>query len=110
MTPHRFQWVGGWREWRVLVLVAVLALPLFTPRIYASDEIKYFAALRSVYFDGDLHYANEYAHFIERDPVAQAGLRPFSDHVTPTGYRLTTRPSGRPCSGRRSMSPPTGSS
>lgn len=94
MTSQRFRWVGGWREWRVLVTVAVLALPLFTPRIYASDEIKYFATLRSVYFDRDLHYANEYAHFIERDPVAQAGLRPFLEHVTPTGRRLNDAPIG----------------
>ena len=94
MTSHRFRWVGGWREWRVLVLLGVLALPLFTPRIYASDEIKYFAALRSVYFDGDLHYANEYAHFIDRDPVAHAGFRPFMEHVTPTGYRLNDAPIG----------------
>ena len=94
MISNRLRWVGGWHEWRVLVLVAILALPLFTPRIYASDEIKYFATLRSVYMDGDLHYANEYAHFIGLDPVAQAGLRPFMEEATPTGYRLNDAPIG----------------
>ncbi len=94
MTSNRLRWVGGWHEWRVLVLVAIVALPLFTPRIYASDEIKYFAALRSVYIDGDLHYANEYAHFVNLDPVAHAGLRPFMEHATPTGYRLNDAPIG----------------
>jgi len=77
-----------------LALVAVLALPLFTPRVYASDEIKYFAGLRSAYFDHDLHYENEYAYFIGRDPVAHAGLRPFMEQPTPTGYRLNDAPIG----------------
>ena len=82
------------QEWGALALVAVLALPLFTPRVYASDEIKYFAGLRSVYFDHDLHYENEYAYFVGRDPVAHAGLRPFMDGPTPTGYRLNDAPIG----------------
>lgn len=88
-------WKGPWwQEWRVMCLIAVVALPLFTPRVYASDEIKYFATLRSVYFDRDLHYENEYAHFIDRDPVAHAGLRPLRDTLTPTGYRLNDAPIG----------------
>ena len=85
------EWV---HEWGALALVAILALPLFTPRVYASDEIKYFAGLRSVYFDHDLHYENEYAYFVNRDPVAQAGLRPFMENPTPTGYRLNDAPIG----------------
>ena len=85
---------GWWHEWGALCIVAVLALPLFTPRVYGADEIKYFAALRSVYFDRDLHYANEYAHFIGRDPVAHAGLRPYMEGETPTGYRLNDAPIG----------------
>ena len=88
---ERREW---WHEWGALCLVAVVALPLFTPRVYASDEIKYFAILRSVVFDHDLHYANEYAYFIDRDPVAHAGLRPFMEGETPTGYRLNDAPIG----------------
>ena len=42
-----------WHEWGALCLIGLLALPLFTPRVYGSDEIKYFATLRSIYFDGD---------------------------------------------------------
>jgi len=75
-------------EWGVLLLLALVSLVLFTPRIYGADEIKYFAPLRSFYFDGDFHYENEYAYFIERDPVAHAGLVPYRDTVTSTGYRL----------------------
>ena len=87
--------LGEWvQEWGVLALVAVVALPLFTPRVYASDEIKYFAVLRSVYFDHDLHYENEYEYFVSRDPVAHAGLRPYMESPTPTGYRLNDAPIG----------------
>lgn len=89
--PH----AGGWRrEWGVITLVVLLTLPLFTPRIYAADEIKYFAPLRSLWFDGDIHYANEYGRYIERDPVAHAGLRPFYEGVTSTGHRLNDAPIG----------------
>jgi hypothetical protein len=75
-------------EWGVLLVLGLAALVLFTPRIYGADEIKLFAPLRSLYFDGDLHYENEYTYFIEADPVAHAGLIPYRDGVTSTGYRL----------------------
>ncbi len=87
----RSEW---WQEWGVLVVIALCALPLFTPRVYASDEVKYFSTLRSIYMDRDLHYENEYGHFIDRDPVAHAGLLPYRDGPTPTGYRLNDAPIG----------------
>ena len=87
----RSEW---WHEWGVLVVVAVCALPLLTPRVYASDEIKYFSTLRSIYMDRDLHYENEYGYFIGRDPVAHAGLLPYKNGPTPTGYRLNDAPIG----------------
>ena len=89
-----FDWRGWWHEWGALCVVAVLALPLFTPRVYGADEIKYFSVLRSVYFDRDLYFANEYAHFIDRDPVAHAGLRPYMESETPTGHQLNDAPIG----------------
>ena len=90
-TGARTPW---WHEYGALCLAAVLALPLFTPRVYASDEVKYFVTLRSLYFDHDLHYANDYSYFVSRDPVAHAGLRPYAEEVTPTGYRLNDAPIG----------------
>jgi hypothetical protein len=42
-----------------LVLAFVLSLPAVTPRIYASDEVQYFAYLRSLWFDGDGSFENE---------------------------------------------------
>ena len=91
VASRRRGWLG---EWGLLCLLGVIALTLFTPRLYGADEIKYFAPLRSLYFDGDIHYENEYAYFIERDPEAHAGLVPFRDEVTSTGYRLNDGPIG----------------
>ena len=51
------------RELAVLVAAFVVTLPLVTPRIYASDEIQYFSYLRSLWFDRDVSFENEYQHF-----------------------------------------------
>lgn len=85
---------GRFGEWGLLVILGLVSLVLFTPRIYGADEIKFFAPLRSLYFDGDIHYENEYAYFIARDPEAHAGLVPYRDGVTSTGYRLNDGPIG----------------
>ncbi|MGD8328578.1 MAG: hypothetical protein PVJ49_04025 [Acidobacteriota bacterium] len=86
--PRRFG------EWGVLWVLGLVSLVLFTPRIYGADEIKYLAPLRSLYFDGDLQYANEYDHYIQLDPVAHAGLVPYRDQPTSTGHRLNDGPIG----------------
>lgn len=52
----------------LLVLIFALTLPLVTPRLRASDEIEYFAYLRSAVFDRDLSFGNEYQHFYDQDP------------------------------------------
>jgi hypothetical protein len=54
------------RDFVVLVAAFVVTLPLVTPRIYASDEVQYFAYLRSLWFDRDLSFENEYQHFHDR--------------------------------------------
>lgn len=43
--------------------IFLLLLPFSTPRIYATDEVQYYAHLRSLYFDHDLDFTNEYHHF-----------------------------------------------
>src|SRR5687768_13528223 len=50
----------------VLLVVLLLGLPAVTTRIYASDEIKYFAYLHSLSFDGDLDFTNDYQHWIDQ--------------------------------------------
>ena len=60
---------------RVLVGLFVLMLPLVSPKIRASDEIQYFAHLRSLAFDHDLEFGDEYQHFYERNPSGLVGFR-----------------------------------
>ncbi|HET9494999.1 MAG TPA: glycosyltransferase family 39 protein [Chloroflexia bacterium] len=69
---------AGWWKDRglvgLLVIFAVLA-PLITQRIYASDEIKYFAYTHSLFFDRDLDFSNDYLHWYEVDPVKFRAIR-----------------------------------
>lgn len=60
---------------RLLVGLFVLTLPLVTVRVRGADEIEYFSYLRSLAFDRDLDFTNEYTHFVERDPQGLAGFR-----------------------------------
>jgi len=52
----------------VLALLFLLSLRLFTPRVYASDEIKYFSYLHSIFFDHDVDFTNEYTYFYNTNP------------------------------------------
>jgi hypothetical protein len=74
----------------VLIVLFAVSLPFVTHRVYASDEVQYFAYLRSVWFDRDLDFTNEYTYFVERYPQALAGFKKtnldrLSDRGTPTG-------------------------
>jgi hypothetical protein len=73
----------------VCALLAIVTLPAVTTRIYASDEVQYFAFLRSLAFDHDLSFQNEYQHFYD----AGAGGAGFHDtflaeRVTAAGRRI----------------------
>lgn len=65
-------WRFGYRERGMLLLVAVFALllPLANPRIAATDEVQYYVYLRSLRFDGDLDFANDYRRFAAINPRA----------------------------------------
>ena len=78
-----------------LILLFLISLPAVTVRFYASDEIEYFAYLRSVWFDGDLSFDNEYRYFYDRG-VARAWRfkEAFLDGATPTGLRTNFAPIG----------------
>lgn len=72
----------------LLVLVFIVSLPAVTPRIYAADEVEYFSFLRSLWFDHDLSFDNEYRHFYEAIKPRMPGFREtFLDDTTPTGRR-----------------------
>lgn len=75
--------------WHVLLLLFVVSLPVVTPRLYASDEIEYFAYLRSLWFDHDLSFDNEYRYFYDRDIARAWGFREtFLERTTDTGLRI----------------------
>ena len=84
------------RRWRgisspawLMVLVFVLSLPAITPRLYAADEIEYFAYLRSWWFDRDVSFDNEYRYFYDRGIAHAFGFREtFLELQTKTGLRL----------------------
>jgi hypothetical protein len=81
---------------RTLLVLFVLLLPAVTPRIRGADEIEYFAYLRSLVFDADLEFGNEYAYFHARD---EQGLemfkRTFLDLREPqTGRHINFAPLG----------------
>lgn len=71
--------------WALLLLLTVPSLLLQwragVPRIDA-DAVEYYAHLRSLYFDGDVSFANEFTYFGIAD-------RWDKTNPTPTGYRRT---------------------
>ena len=101
--PVRKRW---WHDRALLALAAlfVALAPLVTHRIYASDEIQYFAYTHSLFFDGDLDFSNQYLHFYNSDPVKFKDIyedlflkhEPITDlplNVAPIGTGLMWMPS-----------------
>ena len=79
----------GRRQWIVLAALFLLSLPAVTTRIYSSDEIQYFAYLRSLWFDRDLSFENEYLHFYDLGIAKSAGFHEtFLERQTDTGRRI----------------------
>jgi len=73
----------------LLVCLFLVSLPAVTPRIYSSDEIQYFAYLRSLWFDRDLSFENEYRYFYDRGIGASQGFHEtFLERQTETGRRI----------------------
>src|SRR5688572_1600897 len=78
-----------------LIVAFLLSLPAVTVRFYASDEIEYFAYLRSMWFDGDLSFDNEYRHFYDRGIARGWRFKEtFLDGETATGKRINFAPVG----------------
>ncbi len=76
------------RELLVLVSAFVLSLPAVTPRIYASDEIQYFSYLRSLWFDHDVSFENEYQYFFGLNIGRGEGFHAtFLEQYTDAGRR-----------------------
>ena len=80
----------------LVVLLALLTLPAVTTRFYASDEVELFAWLRSLAFDRDADFQNEYQHFYDAGgPVRNAGFhQTFLEGVNEAGRRRNFTPIG----------------
>ena len=77
------------RQRLLLICVFLLSLPAVTPRIYSSDEVQYFAYLRSLWFDHDLSFENEYLHFYDAGIARSDGFHEtFLERTTSTGRRI----------------------
>jgi len=77
------------RQWIVLVSLFVLSLPAVTARVYSSDEIQYVSYLRSLWFDHDLSFENEYRYFYDRNIARSEGFHEtFLERQTDTGRRI----------------------
>ena len=85
--------MGSTRSWRwqpiaALAVLFVFSLPAVTPRIYASDEIEFFSFLRSLWFDGDVSFDNEYRYFYESGTARNPGFHEtFLERTSETGLR-----------------------
>lgn len=72
-----------------LAALFFVSLPAVTTRLYASDEIQYFAYLRSLWFDHDLSFDNEYRYFYDRGIARAYNFhRTFLELETATGRRI----------------------
>lgn len=78
------------RQILILTVLFVCSLPLVTKRIYASDEVQYYAYLRSLWFDHDVSFENEYQHFYDTGVTRYEGFHEtFLERTTETGRRIT---------------------
>lgn len=68
---------------------SVVTLALVSTKIRGADEIEYFSHLRSVVFDRDLDFENEYEHFYAANPV---GLQAFKGTFLDRREAKTQRP------------------
>lgn len=85
----------GWRRLRgrrLLIVVFLLSLAqipllsLVSPTFVRGDGVGYYAYLRSVVFDHDLDFRNEYSHFVDRLPAAERSLTArFLENPTAAG-------------------------
>ncbi len=90
-VTRRLARLGGGRgaRWALVIGVFLVSLPAVTTRLYASDEIEYFAFLRSLWFDHDLSFENEYQYFYDHGIARAEGFHEtFLELRTATGRRL----------------------
>src|SRR3954467_1954206 len=77
------------RELLILLALFAISLPAVTPRLYLSDEVEYFLYLRSLWFDHDVSFDNEYRYFFEHHIAQSADFhQTFLELETDSGHRI----------------------
>jgi hypothetical protein len=83
------------REVIALCLAFAASLPAVTTRLYASDEIEHFAWLRSIAFDRDVSFENEYQYFFDAGVARSPGFHEtFLERENEAGRRINYAPIG----------------
>ena len=73
----------------MLAVLFLLSLPAVTPRLYSSDEVQYFSYLRSIWFDRDVSFENEYQYFYDHNVSRSDGFHEtFLERQTAAGRRV----------------------
>lgn len=91
----RAWWSAVDRGLAILVILYACSLPLVAHRITASDAIEYYVYDRSLYFDHDLDFTNDYAGFYARNPKGLESFKEgFIDKRNPVGNAINNGPCG----------------
>lgn len=91
----RSWWSRADRGFAILAILYLCSLPLVAHRMTASDAIEYYVYDRSVYFDHDLDFTNDYQGFYDRNPQALAKFKEgYIDKRNPAGNAINNGPSG----------------
>ena len=73
----------------LVLLLFAASLPAVTARLYSSDEVEYFSYLRSLWFDRDVSFENEYQYFYDHRIAQSADFHhTFLELETPAGRRI----------------------
>jgi len=79
MRSRIIQWYKQDAGHIVLGVIMLICLMISFPRVYATDEVQYYAWMRSVWFDHDVNFQNEYETFAQLNPqsgIANSLLQP----------------------------------
>ncbi|HEY8291929.1 MAG TPA: hypothetical protein VIG44_05555, partial [Thermomicrobiales bacterium] len=75
------------RGFAVLAILYLCSLPFVAHRMTASDAIEYYVYDRSLYFDHNLDFTNDYQGFYDRNPTGLAQFKEgFIDKRNPAGH------------------------
>ncbi|MCA1668629.1 MAG: glycosyltransferase family 39 protein [Thermomicrobia bacterium] len=83
------------RGFAVLAILYLCSLPFVAHRMTASDAIEYYVYDRSLYFDHDLNFTNDYQGFYDRNPKGLADFKAgFIEKRNPVGNAINNGPIG----------------